>query len=66
MYRTPRHLRSARFGFREAPEAAAPRASVMPDPLPSVDPLFHDAAFRGFEPETPDQAEAFRGKGGRQ
>lgn len=23
---------------------------------PGIDPLFHDAAFRGFEPEMPDQA----------
>lgn len=29
---------------------------------PGVDPTFADAAFRHFEPETPDQAEAFREK----
>ena len=29
----------------------APRASVMPEHLPSVDPLFLDAVFKEFAPE---------------
>ena len=28
-----------------------PRASRMPEHMPSVDPLFHDAAFHEFTPE---------------
>jgi len=44
-------MRSARFGFREAPEKKeAPRASVMP-PHMEVDPIFLDGVFRMFTPE---------------
>jgi hypothetical protein len=34
----------------------------MPEHMESVDPLFTDAAFRNFEPETPEQRAAFREK----
>ena len=38
------------------------RGSRMPPHLPTVDPLFLDAVFRNFEPETPEQRAAFREK----
>jgi hypothetical protein len=40
----------------------APRASVMPPHVDDADPTFADAAFRNFEPETPEQRAAFREK----
>ena len=59
-------MRSARFGFNDERNLDEHRGSRprMDDLLSEAasDPLFHDAAFRGFEPETPDQAEAFRQK----
>ena len=36
--------------YRAIEAAPAPRASVMPPHLPSVDPLFLDAVFREFAP----------------
>ena len=34
-------------------------------PITEIDPLFHDAAFRGFEPVTDGEKEALREKEGR-
>jgi len=34
------------------------RGSRMPPHMESVDPLFHDAAMREFEPESPGEREA--------
>jgi hypothetical protein len=38
------------------------RGSRMPEGVVPIDPLFIDAAFRGFEPVTPEQRAAFREK----
>jgi hypothetical protein len=59
-------MHSARFRFREMPKEEEPpvehRGSRMPEGMTPIDPLFADAAFRKFEPETPEQAEALREK----
>jgi hypothetical protein len=36
----------------------------MPAHLPSIDPLFHEAAAKGFEPLSDEARESFREKAG--
>jgi hypothetical protein len=57
-------MRSGRFGFREEPEKKdEPRASVMPEHRPTVDPFFADAVFKEFTPEETEMVQEKVGGG---